>query len=94
MRRGHLCAYDQAVYDCLAGHACVRGDSWTNGLHLVDWYDEAQAHWVAQLEHWRACKVHRQCSVRCWMIWMGFFAIYAAPDAPQVAWVTGKRVAA
>ncbi len=90
-----LCAYDESTYRHLSGRALVKGASWAAGLHLVAWRDEALATWAAELERggFHPCPTHRQCSVRCWRIWMGYFAIQAEEDAPEVAWTRERRVA-
>ncbi len=88
-----LCAFDELVYRRIAGRACVQGDCWAEGLHLVDWRTDALVHWAVELERWRPCKAHKQCSVRAWKVWMGYFAVYADSNAPEVAWVRARRAA-
>lgn len=90
-----LCAANEATYRHLSGWALERGASWASGLHLVPWRDEALATWAAELERerWQPCPTHRQCSVACWAIWMGYFAIQADYHAPEVAWTRERRVA-
>lgn len=90
-----LCAFVEATYRLLSGKALVAGKSWLGGLHLVPWRDEALARWAAELEQgrWQPCPAHRQCSVRCWMIYTGYFAIQADENAPEVRWALVGRIA-